>query len=164
MATEREVKIRVDSVKLEEITGFLRNPEYFSQENIIYQNSVGFLRLRKEKGHAVITYKGPRRNDKVGSREETEISVQGEDNFKVLRQIFEKMGLAETFYYNKLRACFDFGPCSICLDQVRGGDYIEIEGRCERDIVKAMKFFNLNEKDIEKRSYQEILGGENGVH
>ncbi len=161
MGIETEVKIRVDSIKLEEITGFLGRPKYFNQTNLIYQNSHGFLRLRKEKGNTVVTYKGFRMNDKFGSREEIELSLAGEEQFELLRLMLEKMGMAETLYYDKERAEFNFGLCKVFLDSTAKGDFVEIEARDTRDIEKAMAFFGLKQKDIEKRSYLELLRQEN---
>jgi len=158
MATETEVKIKVDSSKLEQITAFLGKPEYFTQTNIIYSNGKGILRLRAEKGNTVVTYKGPRMNDEFGSREEIEVSFEGDEKFHSLRLMLEKIGLTETLCYNKNRAEFDFRHCKICLDSTSKGDFIEIEAKYSKDIKKAMAFFNLNTRDIEKRSYLELLG------
>jgi len=154
---ETEVKIRVKENKLEGIASFFGNPEYFNQTNLIYQNRAGFLRLRQEKGNTVITYKGERIKDKFGSREEIEISLEGEEQFKVLRKIFGKIGMNETLYYDKNRAQFNFGQCRIFLDCTQKGYFVEIEAKNSKNIEKAMTFFGLEEKDIEKRSYQEIL-------
>jgi len=160
MAIETEVKVRVDDTKLEEMTSFLGNPEYFNQINLFYQNGGGFLRLRQEKGKTVITYKGERRDDKFGSREEIELLLEGEEQVEVLRKIFEKMGMNETLYYEKNRAQFDFGRCKIFLDLTPKGSFVEIEAKYPRDIEKAMRFFGLEDKNIEKRSYLEILRDE----
>jgi len=154
---ETEVKIKINNSKLEEMTYFLGNPEFFDQTNIFYQVGNGFLRLRREKGRTIITYKGEKIEDKFGSREEIELSLGGEEQIDVLRKIFGKIGMNETLYYHKTRAQFDFGRCKIFLDRTTKGNFIEIEAKYERDIEKAMRFFGLEEKDIEKRSYLEML-------
>ena len=154
---ETEVKIKVNDSKLEEITSFLGNPEYFNQTNLIYQNGTGFLRLRQEKGKTVITYKGERIKDKFGSREEIELSLEGEKQFDVLRKMFGKIGMNETLYYDKNRAKFNFRRCKVFLDCTQKGYFVEIEAVYPQDIEKAMRFFGLEDKDIEKRSYLEIL-------
>jgi len=154
---ETEVKIKVDDSKLEEMTSFLGNPEFFDQTNIFYQVGNGFLRLRREKGKAIITYKGERIEDKFGSREEIELSLEGEEQIDVLRKMFGKMGMNETLYYHKKRAQFDFGLCKIFLDRTSKGCFVEIEANYDKNIEKAMAFFGLEEKDIEKRSYFEMF-------
>lgn len=154
---ETEVKIKINEQKVKEIIKFLGNPEYFNQTNLIYQNCNGFLRLRKEKGNTIITSKGKRKDDKFGSREEIEFSIQGEKAFNILRQILKKIGLEETFYYDKKRACFEFGLCLICLDLVANGTYLEIEAKSNEDISRTIDFFDLDKKDIERRAYHKIL-------
>jgi len=154
---ETEVKIKVDNKKVKEIIKFLGDPKYFNQTNLIYQNCNGFLRLRKEKGNTIITSKGERKDDKFGSREEIEFSIKGEKGFSILRKILEKIGLKETFYYYKKRACFEFGLCLICLDCVTNGTYLEIESKSNEDISRTINFFDLYEKDIERRAYHKIL-------
>ena len=153
---EREAKIRLDNKKLKEITDFLGQPDYFEQTNIIYPMDEGFLRLRKEKNQTIVTYKGERRGDKLGSRREYEFNLDI-NQFPVLKDVFEKIGLEESLYFTKKRAVYDFGPCKLFIDHIPSQTYLEIEGEYEQDILKTMNFFGFSEKDIEKRSYFEIM-------
>lgn len=154
---ETEVKIRIDRAKLEEMTKFLGTAEYFNQRNVFYQTGSSFIRLRREKGNTVVTYKGPRQDDRFGSREELEFSLEGEEKCDLLVTMFEKMGITKTLRYEKRRAEYNFGPCKICLDDTSKGNFVEIESSYNDNIEKTMAFFGLKEKDIEKRSYLDLF-------
>jgi predicted adenylyl cyclase CyaB len=157
MAVEQEVKIKIDEDKKREITAFLGKPDYFNQINLIYRNNDGFLRLRKEKGNTVITYKGPRRDEILGCREELEVSLPGEEAFSTFKEILGRMGMNNPFFYEKWRAEYSLASCKVCLDSTKVGDFVEIESHYSNRIEKLMQMFGLREEDIEKRNYLELL-------
>ena len=100
---EREVKLRLDKKRLKNITNQLGLIKYFQQKNTIYDLPVGFLRLRKENDTTVITYKSERLNDRFSSREELEFKLD-KSQYHIVKEIFEMMGLKESFSFDKKRA------------------------------------------------------------
>ena len=70
---ETEVKIKITDDELEQVISILGNAEFVFQKNIVYKIPKGYLRVRFEDKIAILTYKGERKNDLFGSREELEI-------------------------------------------------------------------------------------------
>jgi predicted adenylyl cyclase CyaB len=159
---EREVKINMGCKKLKQLTSILGTPNYFQQTNIIYDLPEGFLRLRKEKNNTVITYKSERINDKFGSREELEFELE-ENQFPIIRQIFEMMGLKETLHFNKKRAEYKTDYSKLFIDHMPTGIYLEIEAESDEYITHTMKKLGFDEKDIEKKSYFELMQNYNST-
>tara|TARA_Y100000310_G_scaffold325742_1_gene389720 strand:+ start:15605 stop:16102 length:498 start_codon:yes stop_codon:yes gene_type:complete len=159
---ETEAKIPIEKQDLERLIEKLGTPEFFNQENIIYDFGESALRIRAEKGRTIITYKGPLEKSKFKSREEIEFSVNANPG-KVAR-FFSMLDLQETLVYKKQRANYKLNGCTISLDILENNShYIEIEGS-ETDIEKTIQALGLTDKPIEKRSYPDILGGKNGMH
>lgn len=113
-----------------------------------------FLRIRFEKGKTYLTYKGKRQDKKYNVREEREIHFEG-NRFNEFKNYFSFFG--QGFSYEKQRASFGLNDCVVCIDKLPNGDnYLEVEGNSE-NILKCLNKFGLNDKEIEKRNYQEIL-------
>ncbi len=78
---------------------------------------------------------------------------------KKVETILSFWGFKKFFSYEKERANFAWGNCAVSLDKLGADYYIEIEGE-EAEINKVISRLNLEKKTLEKRSYLEILGGE----
>lgn len=154
MAIETEVKIRVDEKTFYEISGKYGNPESLLQKNVIYKFENGLLRMRSEGGKTFLTAKGKRLDDKFNSREEIETELPAE-----FFSEFEKLGLGNPTYYEKSRASFRLQNCTICLDDLNGRYFVEIEGD-EEEIIENMNMLGLQDHPREKRSYLEIINGD----
>ena len=130
---------------------------FFDQENIIYDFGETALRIRKEIGKTIVTYKGPLQENKFKSREEIEFRVNTDS--ETVAKIFSNLGFQETLRYTKQRANYQLNNCTISLDILENNShYIEIEG-AEADIERTIQTLGLTDKPIEKRNYQEILQG-----
>lgn len=173
---ETEAKIRIEKQDLErlakelQITKFpsrakvMWDPErnlllpkpngFFNQENIIYALGESTLRIRTELEKTIITYKGPPRENKFKSREETEFSVN--TSSETVAKLFSSLGFQETLRYRKQRANYYLNGCTISLDILGNLYYVEIEGS-EKDIERTIQPLGLTDKPLEKRSYYDIL-------
>jgi adenylate cyclase class 2 len=91
------------------------------------------LRLRRTGAENRITYKGPRYDGPTKTREEIEIPMaEGEETFRQLTRLFERLGFRPIASIRKTRSTFHFSdpphPIEVVLDRVEGlGDFAEIE-------------------------------------
>jgi len=123
------------------------------------------LRLRAAQGRGVVTFKGaPIRSGRYKVRPEIETQVADGDQ---MRQIFEHLGLRESFRYEKYRTILaptlpaSSKPSSrlspklkaeLVYDETPIGDYIELEGP-KRWIDRVAKQLGYNRTDYISRSY-----------
>jgi adenylate cyclase class 2 len=89
------------------------------------------LRLRQKQGQAVLTVKHPPKVEVVSALkvfEEIETTV---GDFSIMRKALEALGFSVAFAYEKVREKWKYKECTICLDHLPFGDYVEIEGTDE---------------------------------
>lgn len=156
---ETEVKIEIDRErKVKEIYEAIGRPSWDVQRNYLFAFGESFLRIRHEAGKAFLTSKGKDSGGVYNQRPEIECEIPTE-----FFMGFSKLaGLnGNPRYYEKSRASAEFMGCQVCLDNFSGTHYLEVEGQ-ERDITKVIEKFGLQEFPIEKRSYLELLGCEDG--
>jgi len=86
------------------------------------------LRLRRTDQAAVLTFKGPRRDQEgVKSRQEIEVEAKaGEAD--ALQAILAAVGFHPAFRYQKYRETYRFGEVEIVVDETPIGTFLEIEG------------------------------------
>jgi len=155
---ETEAKIRIGDKELNRIITVAGNLNFSKQENIIYELSNGFVRIRDENNKTIITFKGKRKKSKLNLREETEFLVDTEKNN--VKKLFSFLGLKDSFEYGKLRANFELNDCVVSVDLLPNNEkYVEVEGN-RKNILKNLEILGLKNKEIEKRSYLEILKNE----
>ncbi|MGB7621656.1 MAG: class IV adenylate cyclase [Terriglobia bacterium] len=137
---EIEVKLKVDDVprmrrQLQE-DGFELVRDRVFEDNWLFdfpsralRESSSLLRLRKSGDHFIITFKDPpERNLRYKVREEIQTEVAGGET---VRCIFRKLGLEETFRYQKYRTEFRVTGDSrghVLLDETPIGTFLELEG------------------------------------
>lgn len=156
MAVEIEAKIKLNEGDLERISKLLDVSDPITQGNIIYDLENGFLRIRYEDGKTFCTFKGEKNDSEYNSREEIEFCIDSIEHGK-LESFFRNLGFKDAFVYSKMRKYAHLNDCTICIDYLLNGDrYIEVEG-AEEDIEKNLDFLGLSDREIETRSYQEIL-------
>ena len=114
---ENEVKLKLDKEKLQTIISKLGKPEFFKQENSFYLVPSGFLRLRKEKGNLILTYKGKKIESKFKACEEIEINLASDSKDK-FHQILNNSGINFMFSYQKNRANYHFDDCVVSVDHL----------------------------------------------
>lgn len=111
------------------------------------------LRLRQWGKKALLTFKGPRLKSKYKKRVEIETVV----NFKSTRFLLQQLGFRLIARYRKKREEFRLGPAAVTLDYLsKVGWFVEIEGR-PKNIEVAARKLGLSNKDVEPRSYLQIL-------
>ena len=84
------------------------------------------LRLRRARGRAILTYKGPARFQggvKIREERETEVAEPA-----ALEAILTGLGFARTFRYEKRREEWRFEGCTVALDETPIGRFVEVEG------------------------------------
>jgi adenylate cyclase, class 2 len=95
----------------------------FADQSLRQHRSV--LRIRMDNGKSLITFKGPVQPGTMKVREELETVVA---DGHVLLKVFEQMGLAVWFRYQKYREEFSAEDVIIALDETPVGTFVEIEG------------------------------------
>lgn len=155
---ETEVKIPVEEKTFYEISSKYGNPQSLLQKNVIYKFENGLLRVRSENGKSFLTAKGKKLDDKFSSRPEIESELPADFFLD-----FVKLQLGEPVYYEKYRASFRLNECTICLDNLNGRYFVEIEGD-EKEIIENMNALGLQDHPREKRSYLEIINGDKNGH
>lgn len=138
-APREEVEVKIPTADLEasraalrDAGGELLHPRHF-ESNDLYDDPSGrfaaegrTLRLRRARGRAILTYKGPARFQggiKTREERETEVSDPGE-----AEAILGALGLERRFRYEKRREEWRLEGCAIALDETPIGAFVEIEG------------------------------------
>jgi adenylate cyclase class IV len=151
---ETEAKIELKShLDVDRIYRAIGMPKWNVQKNFIYDFQEGFLRIRYENNKAFITGKGRSIDGEFNKRPEIECEIPTEFfmAFSKLRNF-----LGKPFYYEKSRASSNFNGCVICLDNLKGRYFVEIEGEDE-SIKRNLHVLGLSGMTVERRSYLEIL-------
>jgi adenylate cyclase class 2 len=111
------------------------------------------LRVRRELGHSVLTFKGPVLPGAVKIREEYETIVADGD---ALLTILDELGLRVWFRYEKYREEFAAGDVVIAIDETPIGVFVEIEGS-ETHIAHAAACLGKSAADYVTGSYRSLF-------
>ena len=163
---EIEAKFKVDD--LESLRKRLSDLGLNSSGEVFYENIVFdypdrrfrekhiTLRLRKKGDKSILTYKEPAdKESKLKIRKETEIEVE---NFENMKHVINKLGLIDSFIYDKKREKFKGEGFVIEIDKNPFiGTYCEIEADTEEIFFDVMKRLEFEEKQIIKKNYREIF-------
>ena len=148
MATETEVKIRIDDVEMfcDQLSssGAARVAERSFEDNILLDFPDGrlrrehcILRIRTVSGRGVLTYKGAPRNEGIfKSREELETEIKEPE---IALAMVERLGMRQCFRYQKYRQEFEVDGMHVAVDETPVGNYAEIEGTEEGILALARK-------------------------
>jgi adenylate cyclase class IV len=152
---ETEVKLRVNEdviCRLEKELGrsWKRTP-WERQENIIYRTGESFVRFRREQGNVTLTIKGKRLPGEYNERPEAECELPAHFFNDVL-----STGAIGAIVYEKQRASFDYNGCTVCLDNLYGKYFVEIEGAKDR-IGKSIQSLRLQNYPKIKKDYAQIV-------
>ena len=98
------------------------------------------LRIRKTPSAQTLTY---------------ECRIEDAD---VLLSIFEQVGFKVRTEYSKYRTVFEKDSFSISLDETEAGNYLEVEGPSDEEIIKLGEKLGYSERDFVRRTYAELIG------
>lgn len=117
------------------------------------------LRIRRVGSSCFISYKGPKIDDLTKTREEIEVKVE---DFGKIKEILEKLDFLKVLTIEKRRRYFGLGDVTVMLDEVKDlGRFVEVEKHAKdynpREFVDFLKTLGINEEDIERRSYLELI-------
>ena len=154
---EKEVKFRIDSWeegerRLMDGGAQVRVARYF-ETNALFdfpkqrlERRGEALRVRKARGRAWLTYKGPvHGSGRIKQRKEYETAL---DDARALEEILGVLGLSECFVYEKYRAVYAMEGLIVNLDEAPMGTYLELEGSAEQITTAAEKLGFLMEEAI----------------
>lgn len=116
---------------------FERNSLWDFPEQVLEKRGAA-LRLRRARGRAWLTYKGPvHGTGRIKQRKEFETPLE---DAQAMREILDSLGLVERFQYEKYRADYTIGELEVSLDEAPMGCYLELEGGLEQieSVVRKM--------------------------
>ncbi|MUM78335.1 CYTH domain-containing protein [Pseudodesulfovibrio sp. F-1] len=166
MPLERELKYAdVDLVALRRALsaggGDSGGGRYF-ESNLVFdgpgrplRSSGVLLRLRLRQGQAVLTVKRPPAVAEASALkvfEELETTV---GDFSVMRQALEAVGFEAAFAYEKVREKWLFAGCTVCLDHLPFGDFVEIEGD-EMSVPRCAEALGLDPATATRATYHAL--------
>jgi len=123
------------------------------QENIVYRTENGFIRFRREDEAVTLTIKGKRLPGEYNERSEIEREIPIDFFDYVLKYVSN-----DAVVYEKQRASYNYNGCVVCLDNLNGQYFVEIEGTREL-IDKNIVNLRLKEFPKIKKDYAQIVAG-----
>jgi adenylate cyclase class 2 len=170
MAPQKEIEIKLEvhdptalKRRLRQLGFRVVKPRHFESNSLLdfpgspLRKARCLLRLRALNGRAVLTFKGtPISSGRYKVRPEIETQVADGDG---MAQIFERLGLRETFRYEKYRTVLVPSlpedakfAAELVYDETPIGNYIELEGP-KRWIDRVAKQLGYSRADYINRSY-----------
>jgi adenylate cyclase class 2 len=156
---ESEIKIPVPDLAAvrARLADAERISERHDESNILFDDAKGslrtarnVLRLRRARGHAILTFKGSAAFEgAVKRREELETELGDPEE---LERVLERLGYVPKFRYDKRREEFRVAGCVVALDETPIGSFVEIEGE-PSDIPEAAGRIGLDPGDAVHDSY-----------
>lgn len=155
------VRERLHECGAEHLGEFLETNTFFDTEDRSLLAADEGLRLRRKLDLAtnresfILTFKGPRMQGPLKSREEIELTVgSGRDAMDLL----QSLGFARVLTFEKRRQSWTLDECQIELDEVPHlGLYVEIEGPRDDAVLKVRDKLGLSSRPIIKASYIAML-------
>ncbi len=135
---------------------------YFNHPSRDFEQTDEAFRIRVIDKRNILTYKGPKLDERTKTRFEEEVAF---DDFESMKTILLKLGFVLVDEVVKQRSIYVLNDIEICVDRVDGvGDFIELEKmgtdkeRCEKELFELAERLGLDR--FERRSYLELkLGG-----
>lgn len=145
--------------KLKELGAEKKCPKTFEKNILFGHKKLKFekdwiLRLRKFGKKNILTLKTSAKGKK-GFKVREEINILVED-FENMKNILEKIGFFEAFYYEKYREDYIYNGLNISLDKTPIGNYVEIEGDY-KNILKFLKKINVKIEETISLSYIQLF-------
>src|SRR5262245_27376529 len=133
------------------------------ETNYLFDNEPGtlrslgrLLRVRQTPSKQTVTFKGPiLAAAKLKQREEIECRVE---DAETMIRILEGVGFKVRMQYSKHRTVYEKDGFSVSLDETEAGDYLEIEGPSEGEIITLGAYLGYSEQDFIRRTYADLIG------
>lgn len=176
MGVEIEAKMRLqDAASLEArltALGARRGPvideinRFFDTPDHALRRGGQGLRVRTEKHSdkpepdTIITHKGPQSAGELKTRPETELGVtNAADAVKLL----EALGYVCTLTFEKRRRRWFLDDCQVEMDSLPDlGDYVEIEGPSEQQVLALRKKLGMEREPLIRESYAALVAKQRG--
>jgi len=113
------------------------------------------LRLRDFGGEATLTVKRPPDTEAVSTLKVLEEIESGVESFETVRQALEVVGFRKAFAYEKVREYWKFMQCTVCLDRLPFGDFVEIEGD-KWPVLRCAEALGLDEYSSSRKTYRQL--------
>ncbi|MGE4422677.1 MAG: class IV adenylate cyclase [Pseudodesulfovibrio sp.] len=110
------------------------------------------LRLREKQGRSVLTVKRPPEAPEPSALKVFEEIETGVEDGAAMAEALVALGFAPAFRYEKVREKWRYMDCTICLDRLPFGDFVEIEGDEARVLACAAEL-GLNAACTTKATY-----------
>jgi len=150
------VRACIESLAGRPIAEMVQRDSFFDDANGRLKAGDCALRLRcqiieGETPRLFVTYKGPQQQGQVKRREEIEFAI---DNDPAVTSLFERLGYAPKFTYEKRRIRWKHDSCMIELDHIPYlGWFIEIEGPDETTVMRIREQLGLADQALLTTSY-----------
>jgi adenylate cyclase, class 2 len=164
MGTETEKKYRVterEIARLRALLGALgarAEGEAFEVNTLYAGNGLDTnlcaLRLRREGGRAVLTYKARPGSEPGAIKRRSEIETVVADA-DAAAALLEALGYSPALVYEKRRETYQLGGAEVVLDELPFGWFVEIEGE-EIDILDAERRLELTAAEYVHETYPEL--------
>jgi adenylate cyclase class 2 len=119
------------------------------------ESSDRFVRIRRYKDKAVLTYKGPREESVAKKRVETEVEI---DDAESMEKIFESLGFAKVQTNERKREVYRFMGGEVVIDELpKLGFFIEIETDTVENIFRIAEELGIPKDDLTKKTYFELM-------
>lgn len=104
---------------------------------------------------ATITFKGPKQQVKMKSREEIELVV---DSASRAAELLEQLGMRRIMAFEKRRESWDCEDCHVELDELPHlGVFVEVEGPSEAAVLRVREVLGLSTEAMIRSSYSAML-------
>lgn len=155
----KRLEARLNTLGARFLGDFKEIDVYFQHPLRDFHKTDEALRLRIVDGEYELTYKGPRSNTEVKSREEITVKV---DNIEKMQEILKRLGFRPIAKLVKLRRKYILNDCIVSLDRVEHlGSFVEIEALSSAEnpietVLNTTKLLQLKGSIMEK-TYLELL-------
>lgn len=164
LENETEIEERLYQIGAKYLKTINQIDVYFQHPFKDFKETDEALRIREEENKYILTYKGPKIEEKTKTREEIEVYFN--DSVK-LREILEKLGFYVIYEVKKSRKLLSLSEITCSIDNIENlGTFIELETSVESQIkvkktikllLDKVKMLGISENRLERRSYLELL-------